>query len=172
MMYSSFSGWISEFLAFMGGCFGCYVKSHPIIAVDEPSKGLRIQGRVVNKPSISEDFWSTSTWEMDNSTVQSKRSISSVSVSTQNLSQYSGTGSTSNHSEFINHGLLHWNQTRLQWTESKRHEKPRRIWEPILSWNATYESLLGTSRRFPQPIPLAEIVDFLSDIWEQEGLYD
>ncbi|CAK9159412.1 unnamed protein product [Ilex paraguariensis] len=143
----------------MGGCFGCYVKSHPIIAVDEPSKGLRIQGRVVNKPSISEDFWSTSTWEMDNSTVQSKRSISSVSVSTRT-------------SSLLVAGLLHWNQTRLQWTESKRHEKPRRIWEPILSWNATYESLLGTSRRFPQPIPLAEIVDFLSDIWEQEGLYD
>lgn len=76
------------------------------------------------------------------------------------------------------------------------------------SWNATYECLLGTNKRFPQPIPLSvshlqnycffqiflilgirvnstlltywldqsknwqEMVDFLVDIWEQEGLYD
>jgi len=40
------------------------------------------------------------------------------------------------------------------------------------SWNASYESLLGNNKPFPQPIPLAEMVDFLVDIWEQEGLYD
>lgn len=72
--------------------------------MDEPSKGLRIQGRLVKKPSISEDFWSTSTYEMENSTIQSQRSLSSISVSNQVLSQNIGTGSTSNHSEFVNHG--------------------------------------------------------------------
>ncbi|KAG5537559.1 hypothetical protein RHGRI_024872 [Rhododendron griersonianum] len=40
------------------------------------------------------------------------------------------------------------------------------------SWNATYESLLGSSKPFSQPVPLAEMVDFLVDIWEQEGMYD
>uniref|UniRef100_A0A8R7PX56 DUF4050 domain-containing protein n=1 Tax=Triticum urartu TaxID=4572 RepID=A0A8R7PX56_TRIUA len=66
------------------------------------------------------------------------------------------------------------------------------------SWNATYESLLGSTKTFAQPIPLGvrspanliacysshlslliflvfqwqEMVDFLVDGWEQEGLYD
>ncbi|KAJ9688655.1 hypothetical protein PVL29_014353 [Vitis rotundifolia] len=155
------------------GCLGCCTKPTPIIAVDEPSKGLRIQGRTVKKPSISEDFWSTSTCEIDNSTVQSQRSISSISTSNQSLTQYSGIGSTSNNSEFINHGLLLWNQTRLQWVGNKRSEnQSQQIREPRLRWNATYEGLLGTNRRFSQPIPLSEMIDFLVDVWEQEGMYD
>lgn len=86
------------------GCFGCCIKPTPITAVDEPSKGLRIQGQTVKKRSASDDFWSTSTYEMDNSAVQSQRSMSSISVSNQSLSYSFGTGSSSNHSEFVNHG--------------------------------------------------------------------
>ncbi|KAK1576127.1 hypothetical protein Q3G72_004175 [Acer saccharum] len=51
-------------------------------------------------------------------------------------------------------GLLLWNQTRQR------------------CWNATYDSLLGSNKPFPQPIPLPEMVDFLVDVWEQEGMYD
>ncbi|KAG5594173.1 hypothetical protein H5410_035405 [Solanum commersonii] len=40
------------------------------------------------------------------------------------------------------------------------------------SWNVSYDSLFGTNKRFPQPIPLSDMVDFLADIWEHEGLYD
>ncbi|KAF8393216.1 hypothetical protein HHK36_021457 [Tetracentron sinense] len=86
------------------GCLGCCTKATPIIAVDEPSKGLKIQGQTVKKPSISEDFWSTSTCEMDNSAVQSQRSVSSSSTSNQILDHHSGTGSQNNPSEFLNHG--------------------------------------------------------------------
>lgn len=85
------------------GCLGCCSKPTPIIAVDEPSKGLKIQGRNIKKASVSEDFWSTSTHEMENSGVQSQRSISSISTSVQNVDHH-GAGSTSNPSEFINHG--------------------------------------------------------------------
>nr|GEX18323.1 mitotic spindle assembly checkpoint protein MAD2B-like isoform X1 [Tanacetum cinerariifolium] len=42
----------------------------------------------------------------------------------------------------------------------------------LLSWNATYDNLLGTNKPFSRPIPLPEMVNFLVDIWEQEGLYD
>uniref|UniRef100_A0A0D9YNW0 Gag1-like clamp domain-containing protein n=1 Tax=Oryza glumipatula TaxID=40148 RepID=A0A0D9YNW0_9ORYZ len=70
-------------------------------------------------------------------------------------------------------GLLLWNQTRQQWVGNRRHnsqrQQPR---EPKISWNATYESLLGSTKPFPQAIPLGEMVDFLVDGWEQEGLYD
>ncbi|KAF3447117.1 hypothetical protein FNV43_RR12297 [Rhamnella rubrinervis] len=42
----------------------------------------------------------------------------------------------------------------------------------FMNWNATYESLLGTSKPFPQPIPLSEMIEFLVDVWEQDGLFD
>ncbi|XP_058074441.1 uncharacterized protein LOC131223148 isoform X2 [Magnolia sinica] len=145
-------------------CLGCRAKSTPIIAVDEPSKGLKIQGQTVKKQSVSEDLWSTSTYEMENCGVQSQRSISSIGASTQTLDHHSGAGSSS---------LLLWNQTRQQWIGNRRSEnRTQQVQEPRLSWNATYEGLLGTNKLFPQPIPLSEMVDFLVDIWEQEGLYD
>nr|ACF22739.1 hypothetical protein-2 [Brachypodium distachyon] len=152
------------------GCCGC-AKPAPIIAVDEPSKGLRIQGRSVRKANLSEDFWSTSVHKIENSAVQSQRSISSMSPALQSSDQH-GDGSSSNPNEFVNQGLMQWNQTRQQWLGNKkfnfRPEKPR---EPKLSLNATYESLLGSNKSFSQPIPLAEMVDLLVDVWEQEGLY-
>ncbi|XP_057799935.1 uncharacterized protein LOC131015540 isoform X4 [Salvia miltiorrhiza] len=109
---------------------------------------------------------------MDNSAFPSHRSVSSISTSNQTLDTHSSTGGTSNSSEFVNHGLLLWNQTRQQWVGSKGSQKPGQAQEPKLSFNATYESLLGTNKPFPQPIPLTEMVDFLVDVWEQEGLYD
>ncbi|XP_041009258.1 uncharacterized protein LOC121253296 [Juglans microcarpa x Juglans regia] len=170
---SSIAAWISHFLACMGGCFGCCTGPTPIIAVDEPSKGLKIQGRMVRKPSISDDFWSTSTYDLDNCTVQSLKSISSISTSNQNLNCGSGIGSTSSNSDFVNHGLLLWNRTRLQWIGSSRfRDQSHQSREPRLSWNASYESLLGTKQSLPQPIPLSEMIEFLVDVWEQEGLYD
>ncbi|KAL9377176.1 hypothetical protein Peur_031296 [Populus x canadensis] len=170
ILSSSVPAWIGHFLAFMGGCFGCCTKPTPIIAVDEPSKGLRIQGRAVNKPSISNEFWSSSTCDLDNSTVQSQRSISSISVSNHNLG--SSTGSMSSNNEFVNHGLLLWQQRRLRWVGSGTSgNQNQRRWESRLSWNAT-EGLQGSRNPFPRPIPLSEIVDFLVDVWEQEGLYD
>ncbi|KAM1200843.1 hypothetical protein FF1_017203 [Malus domestica] len=153
------------------GCLGCCSQPREHIPVDEQSNRLRIQGRSVRKNSISEDFWSTSTTEMENSGVQSQKSISSVSTSNP-LDSHSTSASTSNTTAFVNHGLLLWNQTRNQWLANKRPQRQKQLREPRISWNATYESLLSTNKPFPQPIPLPEMVDFLVDIWEQEGLYD
>ncbi|XXG47895.1 hypothetical protein AAC387_Pa02g2463 [Persea americana] len=169
---SSLAAWIHQILDCMGGCLGCCTKATPIIAVDEPSKGLKIQGRTVRKPSLSEDFWSTSTYEMENSGVHSQRSVSSISTSNQ-ISDAHGAGSTSNPPEFVNHGKYICFQSRQQWIGNRRLEnRVQQGKEPKLSWNATYESLLGTNKPFPQPVPLSEMVDFLVDIWEQEGMYD
>ncbi|CAN8265138.1 unnamed protein product [Cochlearia groenlandica] len=162
--------WFYHLFDCKGGCFGCCDKPPFIVAVDEPSKGLKIQGRLVNKPIVSDGFWSTSTCEMDNnSTMQSQRSMSSsISFTTNN----NNTASTSNTTEFINHGLNHWNQTRQQWLSSGTFQTKSKPKEPTISLNATYESLLGMNKRFCRPIPLPEMVDFLVDVWEQEGLYD
>ncbi|CAA2984319.1 Hypothetical predicted protein, partial [Olea europaea subsp. europaea] len=39
-------------------------------------------------------------------------------------------------------------------------------------WSMTYEDLLSTNDPFSEPIPLPEMVDFLVDIWHDEGLFD
>ncbi|XP_009355738.2 uncharacterized protein LOC103946700 isoform X2 [Pyrus x bretschneideri] len=163
--------WVSAIFTCLGGCLGCCSQPRVHIPVDEPSNRLRIQGRSVRKNSISEDFWSTSSAEMEDSGVQSQKSISSVSTSNP-LDSHSTSGSTSNTTAFVNHGLLLWNQTRNQWLANKQPQRQKELREPRISWNATYESLLSTNKPFPQPIPLPEMVDFLVDIWEQEGLYD
>ncbi|MBA0658568.1 hypothetical protein Goklo_010765 [Gossypium klotzschianum] len=131
---------------------------------------------------------------MDNSAVQSQGSISSISTSHQTLDPNGNAASANGPSEFVNHGkfsflkllwlvvrkqrvtlvgLILWNQTRQRWVGNKKSEnQPQQAREPKLNWNATYESLLGSNKLFPQPIPLSEMIDFLVDVWEQEGLYD
>ncbi|GKC19259.1 mitotic spindle assembly checkpoint protein MAD2B-like protein isoform X1 [Tanacetum coccineum] len=149
---------------------------------------------------------------MDYSVPQSQISASSTSNPAMDAQSSSGI----NPSEFVNRGLLLWNQTRQQWTENKAsadNEKARQPvirssfveeieWDSVsllsshhllnpspsflvqglhslssasmngyltLSWNATYDNLLGTNKPFSRPIPLPEMVNFLVDIWEQEG---
>lgn len=136
------------------------------------SKGLRTQGETMNIDSISEDFWSSSFIELDHSATQSQRSISSIVASNHLSEPQSSDAIQSDPPEFVNHGLLLWNQTRQQWVGNRRSERRTQNREPRISWNATYESVLGTSKPFPQAIPLVEMVDFLVDMWELEGLYD
>ncbi|CAM0910098.1 unnamed protein product [Alopecurus aequalis] len=97
--------------------------------------------------------------------------MSSISTAPQSSDPH-GAGSSSKPNDFVNQGLVHWNQTRKEWVGNKKHkgraEKPQ---ETKISWNTTYDSLLGSNKPFSQPIPLAEMVDLLVDVWEQEGLY-
>ncbi|KAK7402335.1 hypothetical protein VNO78_14528 [Psophocarpus tetragonolobus] len=151
------------------GCLGPFKKPALIATADVPPKELRKQGKAAKKPSASEDFWITSTHDMDNSAVQSQGSISSAGITNQAADLQGG---SCNPTEFVNHGLILWNQTRQGWIGNKRSENQTQLREPKLSWNATYESLLGSNKPFPHHIPLAEMVDFLVDIWEQDGLYD
>ncbi|XP_043810649.1 uncharacterized protein LOC110610953 [Manihot esculenta] len=72
----------------------------------------------------------------------------------------------------LNAGLLLWKQTRQQWLANKRSPNNTQVQEPTIRGNATYESLVGTNKPFPRRIPLTEMVDFLVDIWEHEGLHD
>ncbi|KAI3955467.1 hypothetical protein MKW92_007169, partial [Papaver armeniacum] len=61
---------------------------------------------------------------MDNSAIQSQRSVSSISTSNQTLDSQSGACSTSNPPEFVNHGLLLWNRTTQQWIENRNSGNP------------------------------------------------
>ncbi|KAI3827355.1 hypothetical protein L1987_01428 [Smallanthus sonchifolius] len=167
ILRNCFTCWFNRSLDCMGakssGCFGCCSKSMPVIAVDEPSKGLRIQGRAVTKSSLSDDFWSTTTCDVDIAAIQSQKSISSIGGG--------GGGSTNIQQDFVNPGLHQWNQSRLQWVDHKKSENSAKAQEHILR-NTTYESLLGTAENFPHSIPLPEMVGFLVNIWEHEGSYE
>ncbi|EMS50088.1 hypothetical protein TRIUR3_19400 [Triticum urartu] len=151
-------------------------------------------------PTVAEEFWSTTTIEVDPADLRAPYNTSSWDLDMH------GVGSSHNLGDSANHGFSLWQQTRDEWTENTRlRQEPvvKQIQEPVLRqfgctahigfhfalngassiirlvtsllksfWNAAYESLLGSNKPFPQPIPLHEMVDFLVDIWEQEGLYD
>lgn len=135
---------------------------------DNKQAGNLGKSQNTNRHSILEDFYSTSTYDMDYSVPQSQISASSTSNPAMDAQSSSGINS----SEFVNRGLLLWNQTRQQWTENKASADNKKARQPVISWNATYDNLLGTNKPFSRPIPLPEMVNFLVDIWEQEGLYD
>ncbi|WVY89855.1 hypothetical protein V8G54_035369 [Vigna mungo] len=161
-----------------------------ITSMDKASKGLRAQEQTVTKMEGSDGFWSSSTFELDHSEGHSQRSISSIGISNNPSDPRSSGGSQSGLPEFVNHGkfavhyvhnllkslihagLLLWNQIRQQWVGKKGSESITEIQEPRISSNATYDTLLGSNKPFSQRIPLREMVDFLVDIWDQEGLYD
>ncbi|KAK4566563.1 hypothetical protein RGQ29_002720 [Quercus rubra] len=65
-----------------------------------------------------------------------------------------------------------WHEKRREWVGDQSQRSRRTPREPIMSWTTTYEDLLLSTEPFQQPIPLAEMVDFLVDIWNEEGLYD
>ncbi|KAM3269042.1 putative protein isoform X1 [Capsicum chacoense] len=109
---------------------------------------------------------------MDKSVGKSLVINSSVSTSTPTHDGYA-TANPNNPAEYVNHGLHLWNQIRQQWIGHKKSvNQPQQLCEPILNWNATYDSLFGSNKPLPEPTPLAEMVDFLMDFWELEGLYD
>jgi len=99
---------IASHLLQSSGCLGCYNKPTLITSVGEQSKGPKVKCETVKKHSISEDFWTTSTCDMDYSAVQSQGSISSISIANQTLDQHGGSGSINNVSEFVNHGKFSW----------------------------------------------------------------
>lgn len=163
----SITSCICKIFEFMGGCLGCCTKT-PFVTNDNKQAGSLGKSQNTNRHSILEDFYSTSTYDMDYSVPQSQISASSTSNPAMDAQSSSGI----NPSEFVNRGLLLWNQTRQQWTENKASADNKKARQPVIGWNATYDNLLGTNKPFSRPIPLPEMVNFLVDIWEQEGLYD
>lgn len=103
---------------------------------------------------VSEDFLSTSTVDMDNITFPSQGG--SISSSNQTFDSQSGARNLNVPPEFVNEGLLLWNQTRERWVGKGRAcNLPERKQGAKINWNTiSYDSLLGSNTLFPQPIPL------------------
>ncbi|KAG0491634.1 hypothetical protein HPP92_004687 [Vanilla planifolia] len=153
----------------MGSCLGVPKKSQTI-----PGRTSKLPRKmsISRLPTRERRRWSSSSEPMANSV-----SISN-SLETCN-SQYpppsdSHRSETQNASDdsFVNHATIAWAAQRSAWVGDQTSKTHRTIREPIISWCTTYEDLLSTSNKFLQPIPLSEMVDFLVDIWHEEGLYD
>ncbi|KAL8227011.1 hypothetical protein R6Q57_016843 [Mikania cordata] len=131
------------------GCLGCCTKT-PFVTTDNKLTENLGKGQLTRKRSIFEDFCSSSTYEMDYSLPQSQISASSTSNTAVDAQCWSG----SNPSEFVNRGLLLWNQTRQQWIGAMAPEHNKKTRQSVISWNATYDNLLGSNKPFSRPIPL------------------
>ncbi|MBA0740162.1 hypothetical protein Gogos_013383 [Gossypium gossypioides] len=81
-------------------------------------------------------------------------------------------GQSTEEEVFVNQAQMTWHEVRRQWAGDQSQKSKRMPREPIMSWTTTYEDLLCSTELFQQPIPLAEMVDFLVDTWHEEGLYD
>ncbi|KAJ4752334.1 zinc finger protein [Rhynchospora pubera] len=166
---------IDSFLGCLRGCFGFYKSMCAPIGDEEHYHSTKIDDQAAQKPLLYDSFLSSSTYDIEHNYFNINSNSLQNLEKTITSSVQQDEGSSDDSHEFRNHGLMFWNETRKQWLgpRSKKHRrKSQEINNPRISWNATYENLLGSNRRFQQPIPLAEMVDFLVDVWEQEGLYD
>lgn len=82
----------------------CSKPKHAPSVDDHAPKGLQCQGQVVEKVSLSDDFWGTSTGDIDNPIGLSQRSISSISTSNVSFHSDLGSASMNSHNDFVNHG--------------------------------------------------------------------
>ncbi|XP_015876788.1 uncharacterized protein LOC107413369 [Ziziphus jujuba] len=81
-------------------------------------------------------------------------------------------GKEVNTSVFVNYAAIDWHERRRKWVGDQSQRGQRMAKDPIISWTTAYEDLLSTNEPFSEPIPLPEMVDFLVDIWHDEGLFD
>ncbi|RCV13019.1 hypothetical protein SETIT_2G313100v2 [Setaria italica] len=154
----------------MGGCIGNLSKSQSL--QDSKLKGsLRKRSR--NSSIGNRRRWQPGLEAMENNvsiSVSLEGNISSIPNSIINDSKMSTDNGLD--TSFINHAAVAWAEMRRQWVGHQAEVPKKAPREPVISWCTTYDDLLSTSERFPQPIPLSEMVDFLVDIWHEEGLYD
>ncbi|XP_047165392.1 uncharacterized protein LOC124834684 isoform X1 [Vigna umbellata] len=108
--------WLCQILACMGGCLGC-LPAPPII-----------KGQGTNR-DISEDFWSSSALEIDLRAFQSQKSISSIIIPSD---PQSSSGIQIDSPEFVNDGLLLWNQMRRHWVRNRRPQNKKEVREPVI----------------------------------------
>ncbi|GMH13302.1 hypothetical protein Nepgr_015143 [Nepenthes gracilis] len=73
---------------------------------------------------------------------------------------------------FVNDAAIAWHENRREWVGDQSQRSKRVPRDSVISWSMTYEDLLSTNEPFQEPIPLPEMVDFLVDIWYDEGLSD
>ena len=86
-------------------------------------------------------------------------------------------------SEFHNEGLERWEKMREEWqnrgTPSNSDNKEKKInrrnkAKRIENVEEIIERLFNQSRggELPEPLPLCQMIDILTDLWEADGMFD
>ncbi|KAL1551392.1 hypothetical protein AAHA92_19243 [Salvia divinorum] len=99
-----------------------------------------------------------------------------------------GAGCSRESTEYVNPGLVLWNESREKWVADKKlatrsHQlfhglKLRSICMDtklhLCSANTSKDmhKLLNSAEPFPRHVPLGEMVDFLVNVWDDEGMYE
>ncbi|KAK8460399.1 hypothetical protein SEVIR_2G324300v4 [Setaria viridis] len=135
------------------GCIGNLSKSQSL--QDSKLKGsLRKRSR--NSSIGNRRRWQPGLEAMENNvsiSVSLEGNISSIPNSIINDSKMSTDNGLD--TSFINHAAVAWAEMRRQWVGHQAEVPKKAPREPVISWCTTYDDLLSTSERFPQPIPLS-----------------
>ncbi|KAL8557666.1 hypothetical protein ACS0TY_004944 [Phlomoides rotata] len=111
--FRSVAAWILNIVACIGGCIGCETSRTKLnSSLHDSFRGQENHPLTKSQTSLSEDIWKpvlVSACEVDNVAVQSCGSISSTSALPQ-MHDVHGAGCSSKPSEFVNRGLILWNQ--------------------------------------------------------------
>ncbi|KAF6150332.1 hypothetical protein GIB67_034031 [Kingdonia uniflora] len=152
------------------GCVGSLAKSQ--LPPSEPSIDRKLRypsKRTTGKYSSRRRQWSSSSEVMENyvNNFHSHNKQPSAGQITANEERKLG----ENNANFVNQAARAWHEERTKWIGDQSQKLHRTKQEPVISPSTTYDNLLLTNRPFPDRIPLPEMVDFLVDIWQDEGLY-
>ncbi|XP_020096275.1 uncharacterized protein LOC109715589 isoform X1 [Ananas comosus] len=155
----------------MGSCVGGLAKHR---SLSDKNLGVTQRRKFGQASKGKRRQWFSSPEAMENNSITISHSFeahisSGPTCANENIKISEENG---NSSLFVNQAVVAWNEMRKEWIGDQSRKPRRAPREPIISWCTTYDDLLSTSQRFPQPIPLSEMVDFLVDIWQEEGLYD
>ncbi|XP_051130895.1 uncharacterized protein LOC127251293 isoform X2 [Andrographis paniculata] len=110
--------------------------------------------------------------EVNSRTSHSKENGHLASCISSNMQNEPVEGKSKGTSVFVNCAAISWDESRRKWMGESSQKLQRTPKDPVISWSTTYEDLLSTNDPFSQKIPLPEMVDFLVDIWHDEGLFD
>ncbi|XP_031257361.1 uncharacterized protein LOC116115342 [Pistacia vera] len=127
----------------------------------------------INKYSCARREWSFSMEEMEvkaGSSHLNEKQPMDCSTSSKEVNKPTEKVVTT--SVFVNHAEIAWHESRRKWVGDQSQQQQKMAKDPIISWSTAYEELLCNNQPFPEPIPLPEMVDFLVDIWHDQGLFD
>lgn len=151
------------------GCIGIRAKASPDNMVEKSSTRHSSKRVIRGRGNQSQrSWWATSSGEMENQ----RRPPEQNTLRGTHNQESKPPAENDPTGQFVNHALLLWEEQRRQWVGDVRERPNGEAREAVLRSETTYEDLLTTSRPFPRPVPLKEMMQFLVKFWIEEGLYD
>ncbi|EYU38566.1 hypothetical protein ABFS82_12G143700 [Erythranthe guttata] len=68
---------------------------------------------------------------------------------------------------FVNYAAVAWHEMRRAWRGNRSVASQRKPTEPITRYSTSCKDLLSSKEPFEEPVPLAMMVEFLAEVWEE-----